>query len=569
MFRQIAGATVVVACSLAVASPAFGDGPVEGLGAPGGGSAESAEHAAAREAANAAARKYFPLKPADFGPARRAASSWPRVRRDIPTPRPAWLPDEIDDSRTEQLSQILPMGFGLEGGRAATKNSLFFGAPAPLYLAYSLGQHNNFGQYESISCGFELWTDTPYASQGNFRPITFGSTIQCNSPNVTGWGHTNLGEYLHQAGSAPALKELVYTGPNYSVTGQGTFFDNPAQTYTRVTDSQLEQVYQFFSLTIADGGNGGDGWLATPARATDIQNGAARCQILARRMDCVIVSDPFPFAPDKVENCSGAEICQKANEVIQRARDLIAQLSTVPPGQFPDIDVACNVRASERPVLVPDYLGAADGIDPAPGTADSVDVPNPEAGAVGEAEADADDAGPTPAISVMPQVDDDVCKLWNGAQPNEATSIEVQLPKPAQAAQVTIDPACQGSVTKFPEVEYPDVPYRPYFGATVHYDPCVGTPMNLAQTKRTAEACIQVLEDAPRAPSWVTIRGSCRRKVTKTGFFGFDLEPRKPCAVNAQKRHLYRLRFTLLAKRGKVERRASGVLPLAGLPRYC
>jgi hypothetical protein len=382
----VAGVVAMVSCTAASAVA--------------GGGRQVDPHAAAREAANAAAEKYFPLKPAEFGSSSSRQSGSPEVNRDLPDPPPVWVPSGVDATHAGEYGHLLPMGYGIQPSTSVNANSLFFGAPMPLYLGYAIGQHNNFGQYESIQCSFEPWTDTPYAYQSDFRNITFGSTVQCNSPNVTGWGATNLGEFQHSATSVPSLQPLVASGNQYTVYGHGTYFDNPPQSYYRVNDTQLVQVYQFFSLTVADGGNGGDGWLTTPPAAQDIQGGAARCTILARRMDCVIVSDPFAFAPDEVQNCSARPECQQANALIDSARQTVAnaqsqlnaaiqqaqqtaqsllgegeQYALDNPTAVPDNGQAEQLDLAANPgVIVPDV---GPDVPPAPGQINAASIPIP------------------------------------------------------------------------------------------------------------------------------------------------------------------------------------------------
>jgi hypothetical protein len=285
-----------------------------------------------QQTADHLADKYFPLMPEKLGGSSADPSTTGgerSVERDLPSPPPAWIPEGFDASNAASTGQILPMGYGTKPGphvpampgTPAAKNSLLGGLPVPLNLGYAIGQHNNNGQYEAVQCGVEEFTDTPYARDMNFRDITFGLGIQCNSPNVSGYGHANLGRCF-----APTECRELKIGSTYYFSGTGAHYRY--ETYSR-GDNELQQVYGFFRLTIAGDESRGDGWLATPPGARTNPASAVKCEILSNDIICVVVSQPFAFAPDAPQNCdphSGGNfgVCQAANNTLSQAQGIVS-----------------------------------------------------------------------------------------------------------------------------------------------------------------------------------------------------------------------------------------------------
>lgn len=183
-----------------------------------------------------------------------------------------------------------------------------------LYFGQIYGQRVIDGQIKLVGCNIEIYTSTPAPT----RTITYGLGLQCNRTDVRGTGIAHLGEY-------PNIRALG-AGSEFNINrnGGGQFEYSPYQRWDRESETQLQRVYAYFSLTI-DGLDNVDGWLTAPTAG-----GAAdtvRCSsTLKRNLTCEIITTGYPFVLDDNFSCTSGEVCSLAKSVTDTANRVVADV---------------------------------------------------------------------------------------------------------------------------------------------------------------------------------------------------------------------------------------------------
>lgn len=247
--------------------------------------------------------------------------------------RPSWLPTGADADRV--LDQLpAPRAF------ASPRHSLFFGAPAPLALGEAVA---NVGDPNSPyrTCAFELASDTPGAYRGDFRTISYGLSVDCQTGYVTGTGFAHLHEAVSNARLATTPAFGIGQGIRYS-------FSN----YTRSSDTQMVWVEGYFEMNI-NSSSASAGWAPPAFAGAGIECTGA----LTKTLKCWFATTVFPFVPDRMDRCETGPICDAANGALGQAQRLVAQL-TAPDTVQGTVSPGCGIPATRVQQSVPGLANA-------------------------------------------------------------------------------------------------------------------------------------------------------------------------------------------------------------------
>lgn len=206
---------------------------------------------------------------------------------------------------------------GRASPRVATDNRSILGQPGQsIYFGQVYGSKNG----AAIGCNVDIASDVPDPTRG----ITYGIALSCNNPAIHGTGISHLGE------ASPTPLRGLQAGSFFGVSGGYDLpinYRSPPQYYSRESETQTEQIYAYFDLTI-DGVDGVDGWLTPPAQGGAVSQ--IKCNsILKRTLTCELVSDPFPFVPNGSTRCASGDACVAANSVKGQVDALPGQVAGI------------------------------------------------------------------------------------------------------------------------------------------------------------------------------------------------------------------------------------------------
>lgn len=196
-----------------------------------------------------------------------------------------------------------PMTPRIPGG--GQRHSLFFGAPAPMYL----GAMTANGPTGGNGCLWELATDTPEAHRGNTRYITYGLSMDCTPSWLHGTGQARLMDakdplnpFGYHLGWAP---QFNFRGPTMSYGFAG---------YNRPSDTSMQYIAGWFNAYV-ESGAASHGFTAVAG------SDALECDPTGTKtMRCWFYTKPFPYVPDTMTSCQTGTVCDAANGALATAQ---------------------------------------------------------------------------------------------------------------------------------------------------------------------------------------------------------------------------------------------------------
>lgn len=191
----------------------------------------------------------------------------------------------------------LPRGKVRIAAAAAPAGTSILGRPGQsLVWGHTTAQKTISGKTYFASCVFDIYSDTPSAT----RRITYGIAWNCNQSWLRGHIAAGLGEL-----EPSPYAEVPLVPPGF-VSITDAWYPNKVYwsegSYTRTSEDQLQMIYNYLLLDVADAVDGLDIFLTSPGGVGAVSR--QECNLAFQTsVVCEILTDPFTFVPTSNSKC--------------------------------------------------------------------------------------------------------------------------------------------------------------------------------------------------------------------------------------------------------------------------